>query len=99
MNRKIAFMMTAALLLGTATLPGVSVRAAVAAAGVQATAATQKASPTLSDQFFRVEWTAKPGRTAAPGSPDTSTTSMGRQLRTWSSRSASSMLRAMRPLA
>jgi hypothetical protein len=61
MNRKIAFMMTAALLLGTATLPGVSVRAAVAAAGVQATAATQKASPTLSDQFFRVEWTAKPG--------------------------------------
>ena len=31
MNRKIAFMMTAALLLGTATLPGVSVRAAEAA--------------------------------------------------------------------
>ena len=61
MNRKIVFMMTAALLLGTATLPGVSVRAAEAAAGVQATGATQKASPTLSDQFFRVEWTAKPG--------------------------------------
>ena len=61
MNRKIPFMMTAALLLGTATLPGVSVRAAEAADGVQA-AATQEASPTLSDQFFRVERTVSPGR-------------------------------------
>ena len=61
MNRKIPFMMTAALLLGAATLPGVSVRAAEAADGVQA-AATQEASPTLSDQFFRVEWTVSPGR-------------------------------------
>ena len=61
MNRKIPFMMTAALLLGAATLPSVSVRAAEAADGVQA-AATQEASPTLSDQFFRVEWTASPGR-------------------------------------
>jgi hypothetical protein len=61
MNRKIPFMMTAALLLGAATLPGVSVRAAEAVDRVQA-AATQKANPTLSDQFFRVEWTASPGR-------------------------------------
>lgn len=61
MNRKIPFMMTAALLLGAATLPGVSVRPAEAADGVQA-AATQAASPTLADQFFRVEWTVSPGR-------------------------------------
>jgi hypothetical protein len=61
MNRKIPFIMTAALLLGAATLPGVSVRAAEAADGVQA-AATQAASPTLSDQFFRVEWTVSSGR-------------------------------------
>jgi hypothetical protein len=61
MNRKIPFMMTAALLPGAATLPGVSVRAAEAVDRVQA-AATQKANPTLSDQFFRVEWTASPGR-------------------------------------
>lgn len=59
MNRKIAFMMTTALLVGAATLPGVSVPAAEAV-GVQP-AAPQQAKPTLSDQFFRVEWTAKPG--------------------------------------
>ena len=60
MNRQIPFMIGAALLLNAATLPGVSVRAAEAADGVQV-AATQEASPTLSDQFFRVEWTASPG--------------------------------------
>jgi hypothetical protein len=61
MNRQIPFMIGAALLLNAATLPGVSVRAAEAADGVQV-AATQEASPTLSDQFFRVEWTVSPGR-------------------------------------
>ena len=61
MKRQIPFMMGAALLLGAATLPGVAVRAAEAADGVQA-AVAQEASPTLSDQFFRVEWTVTPGR-------------------------------------
>ncbi len=62
MNRKSPLMMAAAaLLLGVATLPGAAVRTAEAADGVQA-AATQEASPTLSDQFFRVEWIVSPGR-------------------------------------
>jgi len=61
MNRKSPLMMAAALLLGVATLPGTAVRTAEAADGVQA-AATQEARPTLSDQFFRVEWTVSPGR-------------------------------------
>lgn len=59
MSHKIPLMMAAALLLGAATLPGVSVRAAEAADGRQA-AATQEANPTLSNQFFRVEWTVSP---------------------------------------
>jgi hypothetical protein len=61
MKPQIPFMMGAALLLNAATLPSVLVRAAEAADGVQV-AATQEASPTLSDQFFRVEWTVSPGR-------------------------------------
>ena len=61
MSRKIPFMMAAALLLGFATLPGVSVRAAELDDGVQAPV-TQEARPTLSDEFFRVEWTVSPGR-------------------------------------
>jgi len=62
MNRKIPLMMTAALLLGAAALPGLSVRAAEAAADGMQAPATQSANPTLSNQFFRVEWTASPGR-------------------------------------
>ena len=53
-----------ALLLGaglTTALPSGSLRAAEAAEGVPA-AVTQETSPTLSDQFFKVEWTVTPGR-------------------------------------
>jgi hypothetical protein len=61
MNRKIPFMMAVALLLGAATLPGVSVPPAAAEQHTQVTPAMGVA-PTLSDEFFRVEWTVSPGR-------------------------------------
>jgi len=61
MNPKIPFMMAGALLLGAATLAGAGVQTAQAAEMGQA-AATQPASPTLSDQFFRVEWTVSKGQ-------------------------------------
>lgn len=52
MNRKDSLMMAVSLLLGTAlttVVPGAAVRAAYAAP-----------APTLADQFFRVEWNARP---------------------------------------